>query len=238
MEHMVQPTATATDRNIKRDGRLVLLLTKPFCKWDLPERIEIRSDRPTLACGNHRSLLDVFGAAAFCAAADVSCRFLVNARYFDNPLIGRWLRRIGCIPLNGKTKEDAFADARASLERGELIGIMPEGKLIGPDERVDAQVGQGRPGASELASFAGAYLRPIVFHNTDKVWAKNGWPIPRFWRRPTVTMTLGALHVEPSDDPQGDVDTVMHQLSWMMSELDDGRAVESGIGPDGGTLPS
>lgn len=197
-----------------------------FCKLDLPESIDIRADRPTLACANHRSLLDVFCAAAFCTAADVSCRFLVNARYFENKIMGGWLRRIGCIPLSSKNKEEAFAEAIASLERGELIGIMPEGRLVPPDERTP-QVGPARPGAAELAAAANAYMRPIVFHNTERVWRKGRPPRLRF-RRPTVTLILGEEHFEPSDDLQSDVNQVMAALSQMLDDLDAREATAIG----------
>ena len=227
---MVQPTPTATEASIQRDGRLVLRMLRLFCKVDLPTHLEFDADRPTLACGNHRSLLDVFMSAAFCASAGLSCRFLVNAKYFSNPLAGRWLRRIGCIPLNAETKDEAFADAKASLARGELIGIMPEGRLVPAKDRVDHQVGRARPGAAELAYEANAWLRPICFHNTGRVWPRGKWPIPRLWNRPTVTMVLADEVFEPTGDPQADMDQVMAHLSKMMDELDavDPRPLTSG----------
>ena len=216
---MTRPTHTATRADIQRDGRLVLRIAKLFCKLELPgEGIEIAQDRPTLVCGNHRSLFDVFCAAAFCATTGLSCRFLVQATFFDNAITGRWLRRIGCIPLNSKTKDAAFADAMASMENGELIGIMPEGRLVPAHERLP-QVGPARPGASELATAAGAYLRPIAFHNTEKVWPRGKWP--RFHRkRPRVTMLLSDEHVVPTNDPQADMDRVMALLTEMLDGLD------------------
>lgn len=215
---MVQPTPTATDKAIKRDGRIVIALMSLFCKLDFPQSIDIRDDRPTLACANHRSLLDVFCAAAFCTSADVSCRFLVSAKYFENKITGRWLRRIGCIPLSAENKEEAFAEAKASLERGELIGIMPEGRLMTAKYR-NPQVGPARPGASELARAANAYMRPIVFHNAETVWPKGRPPRLRL-RRPTVTLILSDEHFEPTDDPQADVDQVMAALAAMLDDLD------------------
>lgn len=212
------PTPTATQKAIQRDGRIAMRVMRLFCKPDLPNSIRLHDGRPVLACGNHQSLLDVFLAAAFCNTTGVSCRFLVQARYFDNPILGRWLRRIGCIPLNSKTKVSAFAEARAALERGELVGIMPEGRLTPPDER-RPQVGPGRPGASELARSVNAWMRPICFHNTGTVWPRDKWPRPRL-RRPTVTMRLSDTHFEPTDDPQGDVDQVMAALTEMLADLD------------------
>ena len=209
---------TATQKAIQRDGRIAIWVMRLFCKLDLPDGIRLHDGRPVLACGNHQSLLDVFCAAAFCASTGVSCRFLVQARYFKNPILGRWLRRIGCIPLNSKTKRSAFVEARAALERGELVGIMPEGRLTPPSERTP-QVGPARPGAAELAGSVNAWMRPICFHNTGTVWPRDKWPRPRL-RRPTVTLRLGDAHFESTDDAQADIDQVMAALTDMLTELD------------------
>lgn len=191
-----------------------------LCTFDLPpEGLAIAQDRPTIVCGNHRSLFDVFCAAAFCASTNLGCRFLVQATFFESAIMGRWLRRIGCIPLNAKTKDAAFAEAIASLDNGELIGIMPEGRLVPAHER-DPQVGPARPGGSELAASAGAYLRPIAFHNTEKVWPRGKWPRLQL-RRPHVTMKLSDEHIEPTDDPQADMDRIMAIITDMLDELDE-----------------
>jgi len=215
---MTQPTPTDAADALQRDGRLLIWLMKPFCRLELPANIEIRTDRPTIVMANHRSLLDVFCAAAFCHSAQVSCRVFVNARYFRSRVAGAWLRRIGAIPLDRHSKEEAFAEARKSLERGELVGIMPEGRLVPPEER-EHQTGPARPGAAELAAEMNAYMRAVVFHNTDVVWPRDKWPrLSR--RRPVVTMELDHLHFEPTGNHQDDIDIVMARLTVMLDELD------------------
>ena len=64
-----------------------------------------------------------------------------------------------------------------------------------------------------------AYMRPIVFHNTDVVWPRDGFPRLSL-RRPVVTMELDDTHYEPSDDPQRDTDLVMARLTEMLDYLD------------------
>jgi len=187
----MQPKPIAQDREIKKDGKLLITLMKPFARVRLPDHIEVDPDRPSIAAGNHQSLLDVFCAAAFCHSAGVSCRLMVQARYFENKIAGRWLRRIGCIPLNSQTKETAFATAKEALERHELVGIMPEGRLTKPEER-DPQVGPFRTGVAEMARESNAIVRPITFHRSGLAWPRGKWPIPRFGKkRPIVTMRLG-----------------------------------------------
>ncbi len=203
---------------MQADGHLALRVFAPFARFHLPSVVEVRADRPTILAANHRSLLDVFCAAATCARAGVSCRFLVQARYFDNKLIGRWLRRIGCIPLSRETREAAFAEALDSLSRHEVIAIMPEGRLVPPEDRI-GQTGVARTGLSELALQANAVVCPIAFHNTDLVWPRGKWPrLAR--RRPTVTLELGAPIELTSQDHQHNVDVVMSQLNKILNRLD------------------
>jgi len=115
---------------------------------------------------------------------------MVQSRYFESKIGGRWLRRLGCIPTSTETKDAAFAEAKKSLQNKELVGIMPEGRLTKPDER-DPQVGSFRVGVAELAREANAIVRPITFHRTGVAWPRGGWPKVRFRNRPVVTMVLG-----------------------------------------------
>lgn len=196
----MRPTPIAAERAIKKDGKVLTRVMKVVATLDIVEYIEVDPDRPTIAAGNHQSLLDIFLAAAFCYRADVSCRLIVQARYFENRIAGRWLRRIGCIALSVENKEEAFAEIQAALARGELVGIMPEGRLTRPEER-DPQVGPFRPGVAELARETGALVRPITFHRSGLAWPRAGWPKIRFRNRPVVTMRFGeAIELHGADD--------------------------------------
>ena len=186
----MQPNPIAADREIKRDGKILQKLIKVVADVRMPDGIEVDGDRPTIAAGNHQSLLDIFLATIFCHATGVSCRFMVNAKYFEGKLAGRWLRRIGCIPLNTRTKVAGFAEGKKSLANHELIGIMPEGRLTKPEDR-RPQVGTFRPGVAELARESGAVVRPITFHNSGLAWPRGKWPKVRLRNRPIVTMRLG-----------------------------------------------
>ncbi len=190
----MQPIPTATQKQIQRDGGLLVFLMKAVATVRIQDHIEVDPDRPTIVAGNHQSMLDVFLSAAFCHQADVSCRLVVQERYFANKLAGRWLRRIGCIPLSAENKDEAFAEMRAALGRGELVGIMPEGRLTKPEER-DPQVGPFRPGVAQLARETGAVVRPITFHRSGLAWPRGQWPKVRVRNRPIITMRFG----EPVD---------------------------------------
>lgn len=185
----------------------------------IQDHIDVDPDRPTIVAGNHQSLLDVFMSAAFCHQADVSCRLLVQSRYFENKLANRWLRRIGCIPLSGENKDEAFAEIRAALDRRELVGIMPEGRLTKPAER-DPQVGPFRPGVAELARETGAVVRPITFHRSGLAWPRGKWPKLRLRNRPIVTMRLGEpVELDGPDDP-ANAKLIEDAMTELLTELD------------------
>jgi len=213
----MQPSPTATDKQIKRDGRVISRLIKAVAVVRMPDGLEVDPDRPTIAAGNHQSLLDVFCAAMFCHRTNVSCRFLVQARYFEG-IKGKWLRRVGCIPLNTDTKEEAFGEATASLRRHELIGIMPEGRLTKPEER-DPQVGPFRPGVAELAREVNAVVRPIAFHRTGLAWPRGKWPKVRI-KRPVVTLRLGDPVELSGATDQENANLIMDALTALLDDLD------------------
>jgi 1-acyl-sn-glycerol-3-phosphate acyltransferase len=222
----MQPTPTATATAIQKDGKWVRRLMALVADVRMQDSLEVDPDQPTIAAGNHQSLLDVFMAAAFCHSTGVSCRFLVNARYFEQKGVGRWLRRIGCIPLNSETKEQAFVDALASLNNHELIGIMPEGRLSKPEERAP-QVGPFRPGVAELAREAGAVVRPITFHQSGLAWPRGKWPKLRLPKnRPVVTMRLGGPVTLDGANDLENAKLIEAAVTELLHELDSELGIE------------
>lgn len=222
------PTPIAAQREIQRDGRLVRQMIKAVAVLHMPDDLPVDQERPTIAAGNHQSLLDVFCSAAFCYHLGVGCRLLVQARYFENKIAGRWLRRIGCIPLSGETKDEAFAEARAALARGELIGIMPEGRLTKPEER-DPQVGPFRIGVAELARESNAIVRPISFHQTGLAWPRGKWPKIRLRNRPHVTMVLGKpIDLHGADDAEN-AKLIEIGVTELLNELDENEAKRAAL---------
>lgn len=215
---MRMPTPTATAATIQRHGAWATRMIGLVAHLELPTDINMPPERPLIVAGNHRSLLDVFCAAAACHSMGGSGRFLVQATYFSTPVLGRWLKSIGCIPLNSKTKEAAFVEATEALQRGELLGIMPEGRLVPPDQRTP-QTGQLRTGVSELARATNAVVRPISFHHTDVVWPKDRWP-RRVRPKPTVTIRFGPDLSFDTDDHVANTQVVDDALTELLNGLD------------------
>lgn len=111
--------------------RVTLRAVFPVIRFEHRERLDIQG--PFIMTGNHpNTLSDVFLAVAWLRA---QVFFLANASLFKNPVLGKILNTLYCIPVQrpkdvGGGKIDnrqAFARSYEHLQRGGNIYIAPEG---------------------------------------------------------------------------------------------------------------
>jgi 1-acyl-sn-glycerol-3-phosphate acyltransferase len=84
---------------------------------------------PVLIAANHVTWLDGLFLAAACPRRGHA---LVNASYIDWPVLGRWARWIGLIPVpfsGPKAQRAMFQACRKVLQDGEALGIFPEAQI-------------------------------------------------------------------------------------------------------------
>src|SRR5690242_12621691 len=84
---------------------------------------------PVLIAANHVTWLDGLFLAAACPRRGHA---LVNAAYIDWPVLGRWARWIGLIPVpfsGPKAQHAMFQACREVLDRGGALGIFPEAQM-------------------------------------------------------------------------------------------------------------
>lgn len=190
-----------------------------FTQWDFPEQIELPADRPILFAANHRSFLDLAAAMAIFGRLGLSCRMLIRADVFDKPVLGGWLHRIGAIPTSRAVRETAEATAIATLEAGQTVAMMPEGRLVPPQDRPTG-VGEARPGVSRIALASGAAVVPVAIHDSDRVWPRGRpWPKLPLRGRPTVAIRVGAP-VEFGTDHDENTQRLMTTIAAMLAEID------------------
>ncbi len=112
-------------------------LVRPFWRLVLWPRYRIvplgREHLPTvgpaLLAVNHVTWIDGFVVVAACPRR---VRSLVNADYVNLPVIRHLARRTGLIPVPAsgpKAQRAAISEARAALDRGEVVMIFPEAQL-------------------------------------------------------------------------------------------------------------
>jgi len=197
-------------------GRWSERLIKPVARLDVPDSIRLLRDRPILFAGNHRSLFDVFATLAVLGRFQVSSRILIRADLVDSGATGVLLRRLGSIATSRTNRQEAEDSAVEALELGQTVSLMPEGRLVPPEERSASGVGPGRPGLSRIARRSGAAVIPVAFVGTDQVWPRGG--VPRLGLpRPQVKIRFGEPMELTGDDDQANVDAFMAELGRLVS---------------------
>ena len=115
-----------------------------------PERVPARG--PVLLCINHpNNLIDSLLVGA---AIPRTVHYLATAALFRQPLMARFLRRCGAIPVYRRQDDpdkmdrnlEMFAACLAALAEGRLIGIYPEGTT-----HAEARVQRIKTGAARIA---------------------------------------------------------------------------------------
>jgi 1-acyl-sn-glycerol-3-phosphate acyltransferase len=154
-------------------------------------------DGAAILAFNHISVLD-----GPCIAAETAWRrrrataFLVAAELFDVPFSGWFLRRYRQIPIRrGRRDREALGEAVATVRRGALAGIAPEGAVNPHPERLQ----RIRSGVARIALPAGAPVVPVGIWGTHRRWPRGR----RAWGRP-LRPRLGIAFGEPIE-PKGDV---------------------------------
>jgi len=114
-------------------------------------------------------------------------RFLARDDFFTNPISGFLLRRLGQIPVDVHGDPmGAAAAAQEVLERGEAIGIHPEG-TISPS----FVPRRAKSGAVRLADSVEAPIVPVALWGSQRIVTK-GRPV-----RPTRGATVLVRYGEP-----------------------------------------
>jgi 1-acyl-sn-glycerol-3-phosphate acyltransferase len=122
---------------------------------------------PVIIAGNHPSYLDPVLVAL---PVDRVIRFMGWDALFRVPILGWLIKQLGAFPVDirrGKG-EAAFLEARRVLDRGDALGIFPEGQR---SER--GPMGELRAGVARLAIETGAPIIPVTIAGAFRAWPKH-----------------------------------------------------------------
>lgn len=205
-------------KNFLRAGKTFAELAKIGSVLDLPDELNLPTGRPLLFAGNHRSLFDLLPSMAIFAKFDLSCRILIRADLMEKGPLASFLNGIGCVPASKKLRAESEATATAALSDGQLVCLMPEGRIVKPEELVNG-VGPARPGVSRIACAANALVIPVAFAGTEKVWPRGSKP--KLQRpRPKVTLRLGDPIDFGTEDHEANAATVMSALADLLATIE------------------
>jgi 1-acyl-sn-glycerol-3-phosphate acyltransferase len=119
-----------------------------------------------IIAGNHPSYLD---PALVMLPLKRPVRFMAWDALFNIPLFGRIIRALGAFPVDlrkGKG-EAAYRQAVHVLERGDVLGIFPEGR-----RSEWGVMGELRNGVARLAIETGAPIVPVTIGGAFRAWPK------------------------------------------------------------------
>ncbi|HEU4945569.1 MAG TPA: lysophospholipid acyltransferase family protein [Kribbella sp.] len=171
---------------------LVVAIVKPFMllftKQDFRGRENMPRTGGVVFVTNHISHFDPFVLGLFVWECRRIPRLLGKASLFRLPVIGRIITSAGQIPVYRDTAEaaDAFRAAVAAVERGECVGVYPEGTIT-RDPQLWPMT--GKTGAARIALMTGCPVIPVANWGAQEVLAPYGH---RFRLLPRKTMHVAA----------------------------------------------
>lgn len=165
------------------------LIIGPFLKTVYRPWVEgaenIPASGPVIIVGNHLSVVDSFFMPL---VIDRRVYFLAKSDYFVGKGLKGWLVKnfmlgVGQLPIDrsgGKASEASLNTGLSVLDRGDVLGIYPEGT-----RSPDARLYRGRTGVARLVIESGALVLPVVMIDTEKAMP-IGAKFPKLRRVGTV----------------------------------------------------
>lgn len=157
-----------------------------FFRFQIEGEEHLRSRGPVIIAGNHTGLLD---SLLIIAGFHRPVRFLVAEQVFSWPFVGWIVRRVGVIPVRPGKGALAYREALERLQRGEAIGIFPEGKLT-----TDGSLAPFQQGASRLHLSSGCPLIPFAIHGGFEAWS---------WQRKVPRLRKVIIQFGPAIERRG-----------------------------------
>ena len=165
---------------------LVRVLTVPARRGRIRLRVDgahhLRAEGPAIVAANHLSFFD---SVLLMFSLPRPVAFIGKAEYTDNPITNWLFCGAGMIPVRRQDPgalPQVFEEVAKVLERGEVIGVFPEGT-----RSRDGRLHKGHVGAAHLALTTGAPIVPAGIVGTDRV-LPSGAAVVRPFRQATITL--------------------------------------------------
>lgn len=138
---------------------------------------------------NHLSHIDPLTFAHFLWDNGRAPRFLGKESVFRVPIVGRIIRECGQIPVYRESRDatNAYRAAVEAVERGECVGVYPEGTIT-KDPGLWPM--SGKTGAARIALSTGCEVIPVAQWGPNELLAPYS-ARPRLFPRKTMRVTAG-----------------------------------------------
>jgi 1-acyl-sn-glycerol-3-phosphate acyltransferase len=189
----------------------VLLDLFTRCRIKGKENVPIRG--PFIVVSNHLSACDPVLLGVKLRKKIV---FMAKEELFRSRFTSYFIREFGAIPVyRGRPNRDALREAGRVLERGEVLGLFPEGKR--------STEGSLRPalyGSALIACHNTAAILPVAITGSE---AMRGFSW--IWQRPRVKILIGRTFYLPQGDPAltrsalaENTDIIMRHIAELLPE--------------------
>ncbi|MDN5347645.1 MAG: CMP/dCMP kinase [Clostridia bacterium] len=151
---------------IYRVAKFICYLFLRFvCRWQVIGADKVPATGPVIVVANHTSYLD---PVAVGVALPRPVRFMAKEELFHIPVLGWLITRLHAFPVRrGQSDRAALKAALQVLNRGEVLGIFPEGRRYR-----NGGVGPFQGGAALLALKSGAVILPVALDGTGDVFRR------------------------------------------------------------------
>ncbi|MFK4089108.1 lysophospholipid acyltransferase family protein [Kribbella sp. NPDC020789] len=210
---------------------VIVALVKPFMLIFTKPVFSGRENMPrtggVVFVPNHISHFDPFVLGFFIWECRRIPRLLGKASLFKLPIAGRIITSAGQIPVHRDSTQaaDAFRDAVAAVERGECVGVYPEGTIT---RDPDLWPMTGKTGAARIALMTGAPVIPVANWGAQEILRSYTGKI-RFRLLPRKTVLaragkrvdLSAFQGKPITNQllHEATEVIMHALAETLGEL-------------------
>jgi len=172
---------------------LIILFLKVAFGFRVKGRENVPKTGGFILAPNHTSYLDPPVAGSACPRM---VYFLAKEELFTAPLLGTWIRLVGCLPVSRKLGDrHVIRKAVEYLKEGKCVCIFPEGMRVPP-----GMVKEGEPGVVLMAQMAQVPVVPMAILGTQPWTRKIFGFIPWFSR---IEVRIGkpiVFHLK--DDPK------------------------------------
>jgi len=165
------------------------LLCKVFLSWKVSGKENVPATGPLVLVSNHVHIMDTI---LIPISFPRWINFMAKRELFNNPLLGFILRWAGAFPILRQgvvgDKRDTMRNAMTILEKGEVLGMFPEGK-----RNSDGVLSRGKAGPAVIALKAGVPLIPVAVSGMENLKGMS-W----LWKRPLINISIGETFSVPA----------------------------------------
>lgn len=165
---------------------IISLAFRLLTRWEVVGRENVPATGPFITVSNH---IHLFDPPLLMVSLPRRIRPLMADKWRRKPILGLLLRTGGPVFIRrGEVDRKALREIFAVLERGEPLGLAPEGT-----RSPDGTLKKGRAGVAYIALRAGVPIVPVGMSGVDKVF--SCW---RRLRRPVVRAVFGEPFTLPN----------------------------------------